>query len=65
LFLGEELAGPLAEATDDDPGPEMRTPADVPLSQLLAEYEEQSARYRRLMSDHDLDSGPVPAKRHA
>ncbi|MEJ8661963.1 DinB family protein [Streptomyces sp. MS1.AVA.4] len=56
MFLGEELAGPLTEATDDDPDPEMRTAVDIPLPQLLAEYEEQSARYRRLVSDHDLNS---------
>lgn len=37
MFLGEELAGPLNEATDDDPDPEMRTAADIPLPQLLAE----------------------------
>lgn len=56
VFLGEEHVGPLTEATDEDPDPEMRTAVDVPLPQLLAEYEEQSARYRRLVSDHDLDS---------
>ncbi|WP_416531063.1 DinB family protein [Streptomyces coelicoflavus] len=56
MFLGEELAGPLNEATDDDPDPEMRTAVDIPLPQLLAKYEEQSARYRRLVSDHDLDA---------
>ncbi len=34
---------------------------------LLAEYEEQSARYRRLVSDHDLNSKakrPVSDGRH-
>jgi uncharacterized damage-inducible protein DinB len=56
IFLGEELVGVLAEATDDDPDPEMRRAVDVPLPRLLAEYEEQSARYRRLVSDHDLDA---------
>ncbi|MEW2130383.1 DinB family protein [Streptomyces sp. NPDC005435] len=56
MFLGEEMEGPLAEATDDDPDPEMRTAVDTPLPRLLTEYEEQSARYRRLVSDHDLDT---------
>ncbi|MFF7867447.1 DinB family protein [Streptomyces qaidamensis] len=56
MFLGEEPVGPLTEATDDDPDPEMRTAVDVPLPRLLAEYQEQSARYRRLVSEHDLNS---------
>jgi uncharacterized damage-inducible protein DinB len=56
MFLGEELTGPLAAATDDDPDPEMRTAVDIPLPRLLAEYEEQSARYRGLLSEHDLDA---------
>ncbi|MEI7032481.1 DinB family protein [Streptomyces pratensis] len=60
MFLGEEDDGPLAEATEEDPDPEMRTAVDVPLPQLLAEYEEQSARYRRLVAGHGLDT---PAER--
>ncbi|MFD5325327.1 DinB family protein [Streptomyces sp. NPDC127092] len=56
VFLDGELEGPLAEATDDDPDPEMRTAVDIPLPQLLAEYEEQSARFRNLVSEHDLDT---------
>ncbi|MFF8289954.1 DinB family protein [Streptomyces sp. NPDC016309] len=56
VFLGEEPEGPLTEATDDDPDPEMRTAVDIPLPTLLAEYEEQSARYRRLVAEHDLDA---------
>ncbi|GAA3396000.1 DinB family protein [Streptomyces roseoviridis] len=56
VFLDGELQGPLAEATDEDPDPEMRTAVDVPLPRLLAEYEEQSARLRRLVADHDLDT---------
>ncbi|GAB3958990.1 DinB family protein [Actinoallomurus acanthiterrae] len=56
MFLGEEPEGPLTEATDEDPDPEMRQAQDIPLPRLLAEYEEQSARYRRLVSDHDLDT---------
>ncbi|MEU6240674.1 DinB family protein [Streptomyces sp. NPDC047024] len=55
MFLGEEIEGPLAEATDDDPDPEMRTAVDVPLARLLAEYEEQSERYRRLVAECELD----------
>lgn len=67
VFLGEELGGPLAGATDDDPDPEMRTAVDTPLPQLLAEYQEQSARYRRLVSDNDLNSTakrPISDGRH-
>ncbi|MCZ7438442.1 DinB family protein [Micromonospora sp. WMMC241] len=56
VFLGEELAGPLAEATDDDPDREMRIAVDIPLPQLLAEYAEQSARHHRLVADHDLEA---------
>ncbi|MFF8503083.1 DinB family protein [Streptomyces anulatus] len=55
MFLGEEPEGPLTGATDDDPDPEMRTAVDIPLPRLLAEYEEQSARYRRLVADRDLN----------
>ncbi|GGY01047.1 DinB family protein [Streptomyces djakartensis] len=67
MFLGEELEGPLSEATDDDPDPEMRTAVDIPLPRLLAEYEEQSARHRRLVTEHDLDSTakrPIGDGRH-
>jgi uncharacterized damage-inducible protein DinB len=56
MFLGEEPEGPLTQATDDDPDPEMRTAVDIPLPQLLAEYEKQSEGYRRLLSDHDLNA---------
>ncbi|MER7953756.1 DinB family protein [Streptomyces sp. NPDC096030] len=67
VFLGGELAGPLAEATDDDPDPEMRVAVDIPLDQLLAEYEEQSARFRGLVAEHDLDTKaerPIRDGRH-
>ncbi|MFD8597327.1 DinB family protein [Kitasatospora sp. NPDC059646] len=67
VFLGQELTGPLADATDDDPDPEMRTAVDVPLEQLLAEYEEQAERLRRLVAEHDLDAKaerPVRDGRH-
>ncbi|MDQ0932402.1 DinB family protein [Streptomyces turgidiscabies] len=55
VFLGEELAGPLLDESDNDPDPEMRQAVDFPLAQLLAEYEEQSARYRELIATHDLN----------
>jgi hypothetical protein len=67
MFLGEEPAGPLIDATDDDPDPEMRTAVDIPLPQLLAEDEEQSAGYRRLLSGHDLNATvkrPIRDGRH-
>ncbi|MFF4726976.1 DinB family protein [Streptomyces mirabilis] len=56
MFLGEEDDGPIAAATEEDPDPEMRIAVDVPLPQLLDEYEEQSARYRLLVAEHDLDT---------
>ncbi|MEU6987860.1 DinB family protein [Streptomyces sp. NPDC046324] len=67
VFLGEEHVGPLTEATDDDPDPEMRIAVDIPLPRLLAEYEEQSARYRRLVSGLDLNATaerPISGGRH-
>ncbi|MFB7776115.1 DinB family protein [Streptomyces bauhiniae] len=67
VFLGEDPAGPLTEATDEDPDPEMRTAVDTPLPQLLADYESQSARYRRLVLDHDLNTTakrPIRDGRH-
>ncbi|MGA5318990.1 DinB family protein [Streptomyces seoulensis] len=67
MFLGEDPTGPLTEATDEDPDPEMRTAVDIPLPQLLADYESQSARYRRLVSEHDLDTTakrPIRDGRH-
>ncbi|WP_406374367.1 DinB family protein [Streptomyces sp. NBC_00647] len=53
VFLGEEDEGPW---TDEDPDREMRIAVDVPLPQLLEEYEEQSARYRKLVAGNDLDT---------
>ena len=41
--------------TDEDPDREMRIAVDFPLTQLLDEYAEQSARYRELVAGHDLD----------
>ncbi|PKW07837.1 Protein of unknown function [Streptomyces sp. 1222.5] len=53
VFLGEEDEGPW---TDEDPDREMRIAVDIPLAQLLTEYEEQSARYRELVAATDLDA---------
>ncbi|MFJ7964934.1 DinB family protein [Streptomyces sp. NPDC096324] len=53
VFLGEEDEGPW---TDEDPDREMRIAVDFPLARLLDEYEEQSARYRTLVAEHDLDT---------
>lgn len=67
MFLGAEQEGPLREATTDDPDPEMRLAVDIPLSQLLAEYQEQTAQYRRLVSEHDLNATakrPISDGRH-
>ncbi len=51
VFLGEEDRAPM---TDEDPDREMRIAVDFPLSQLLDEYAEQSARYRELVAGSDL-----------
>ncbi|MFD7639145.1 DinB family protein [Kitasatospora sp. NPDC059795] len=59
VFLGAEQTGPLAGATEEDPDPEMRTAVDVPLEQLLAEYEEQAVRYRKLVAERELDAKAV------
>lgn len=56
-FLGEEDHGPW---TDEDPDREMRIGAEIPIGQLLAEYEEECARNRELVAAHDLDT---PAQR--
>ncbi|OIJ86821.1 DinB family protein [Streptomyces colonosanans] len=53
VFLGEDDEGPW---TDEDPDREMTMAVDRPLSELLDEYDEQSARYRKLVAAHDLDS---------
>jgi uncharacterized damage-inducible protein DinB len=60
MFLGGEPTGMLALMTPEDPDPEMRLAVETPLPELLAAYQEQSARYRRLLAGHDLDT---PAKR--
>lgn len=65
VFLGEEDQGPW---TDEDPDREMRIAVDIPLPDLLREYEEQSARYRELVAASDLDTQakrPIRDGRHA
>ncbi|MFF4244855.1 DinB family protein [Streptomyces sp. NPDC001822] len=52
VFLGEEDLGPW---TDEDPDREMRIAVDFPLTRLLDDYAEQSARYRGLVADNGLD----------
>jgi uncharacterized damage-inducible protein DinB len=51
IFLGEEDRAPM---TEEDPDREMRIAVDFPLTQLLDEYAEQSARYRELVAGNDL-----------
>jgi uncharacterized damage-inducible protein DinB len=53
VFLGEEDEGPW---TDEDPDREMRIAVDIPLTELLQQYEEQAVRYRELVAAHDLDA---------
>ncbi|MFD0023912.1 DinB family protein [Streptomyces sp. NPDC058382] len=53
VFLGGEDEGPW---TDEDPDREMRIAVDMPLADVLTEYEQQSARYRELVAAHDLDA---------
>jgi uncharacterized damage-inducible protein DinB len=53
VFLGHEDQGPW---TEEDPDREMRIALDVPLAQLLDEYDAQSAGYRQLVAGLDLDS---------
>ncbi|WP_433413558.1 DinB family protein [Microtetraspora malaysiensis] len=51
VFLGEEDQGPW---TDEDPDREMRIGLDVPLAELLADYEAQCDRFRKLVASLDL-----------
>jgi uncharacterized damage-inducible protein DinB len=53
VFLGEQDHGPW---TDEDPDREMRIALDIPLAQLLADYEQQCVRYRELVASTDLDA---------
>ncbi len=52
VFLGLEDRGPW---TKEDPDREMRIGPDIPIEQLLAEYEETCAHHRSLVAEHDLD----------
>ncbi|MFE3325188.1 DinB family protein [Streptomyces sp. NPDC059176] len=53
VLLGHEDEGPW---TEEDPDREMRIAVDVPLAELIAAYEAQSARYRQLVADTDLET---------
>ncbi|WP_033222560.1 DinB family protein [Streptomyces virginiae] len=53
VFLGEADEGPW---TEEDPDREMRIAVDFPLSQLVDEYADQSARYRELVAGQALDA---------
>ncbi|GAA4210935.1 DinB family protein [Actinocatenispora rupis] len=59
VFLGEPDEGPW---TDEDPDREMRVALEMPLAQILTEYEEQCARYRELVAATDLDTRAVRAR---
>ncbi|MFC6084486.1 DinB family protein [Sphaerisporangium aureirubrum] len=59
-LFGEDDHGPW---TDEDPDREMRIGVDIPLKQLLGEYEEQSEKYRRQLADMDLDTRAVKPTR--
>ncbi|MCT9930049.1 DinB family protein [Planotetraspora sp. A-T 1434] len=64
VFLGEEDEGPW---TDDDPDREMRIGVDIPLHELLDDYEAQCARYRELVAANDLEATakrPIRDGRH-
>ncbi|GII83170.1 hypothetical protein Ssi03_11600 [Sphaerisporangium siamense] len=52
-LFGEEDRAPW---TEEDPDREMRIAVEIPLEQLLKEYEEQCARYRELVASLDLDT---------
>lgn len=50
-FLGEEDRGPW---TTEDPDREFRIALDVPIAQLLDEYDAQADTYRKLVAETDL-----------
>lgn len=56
-FLGEEDEGPW---TNEDPDREMRMAVEIPLAQLLAEYEAECQVDRELVAANELDA---PSKR--
>jgi Protein of unknown function (DUF664) len=53
MLLGENDHGPW---TDDDPDREMRIAVEIPLAQLLEDYEAQCARYRQQVASLDFDT---------
>lgn len=53
IFLGGDDLGPC---TDEDPDREMRVAVEIPIVRLLAEYEAECARNRRLVASLDLDT---------
>jgi uncharacterized damage-inducible protein DinB len=53
MLLGEADRGPW---TDDDPDREMRIAVQVPITQLLDEYQRQCAHSRALVAGLDLDT---------
>jgi len=52
-LLGGEVRGPW---TDDDPDREMRIAVDLPIAQLLADYQAACDRHRELVASLDLDT---------
>jgi len=52
-LLGGEDRGPW---TDDDPDREMRIAVDLPIAQLLADYQAACDRHRELVASLDLDT---------
>lgn len=58
VFLGEEDGGPWKD-DPGDPDREMTIAAEIPLATLIADYEEQSARYNDLVAKTDLDATAV------
>lgn len=60
-LLGGEDRGPW---TDEDPDREMRIALQVPIAQLLDEYEAQAARSRELVASLDLDTPAQRPGRH-
>jgi len=52
-LLGEDDHGPW---TEEDPDREMRIAVQVPIAELLHDYQTQSARYRELVASLDLDT---------
>ena len=53
IFFGEEDEGPW---TEEEPDREMSLGAQLPLAQVLAEYEAQCERYNQLLAGVDLDT---------